>query len=379
MPLTREERGQIINDLVANHECWRDDQGRKALEAFSDDKLASLKAIADQDRRAVAVANAAVNGFVDPTTGTAYRVNPESGSWERGQTTNAPKKVPMMEDDEEEEDVPDDEEEETPPPPPPKKKKKATTNAETPRINSVEDLIRFAPPHLRDMVENKLRTADVLEQREREKLVGLIIANLDNNQKARAIEWLQDKPIAELENMLAVMPKMPSKEEVEKLNVNRQRIVNHHDDDMLGMPKMTWEKIDQEQAQAGTNNGGGSVSPDGLTDEDWLRNAPPGIRQAVQNALIVESRERALLIDQIVANVHDEDKERKLRQKLAKVPLEDLRDMLAIAPKREAPRPHFGGASVPLANSGPRLADSQEDLLPPPTFNWADDNKRRGA
>src|SRR5262245_51774610 len=78
--LKANEREKIIEDLIANCDCWKGAEDRDILETFSDDKLITLKSNYERNAQAIAVANAAVTGFTEGNK--AYRVNPQSGKWE---------------------------------------------------------------------------------------------------------------------------------------------------------------------------------------------------------------------------------------------------------------------------------------------------------
>lgn len=389
MGLSVEERTRIINDLVTNNEMWKDDEGRKTLSSYSDEKLAGLKVICDRTNKAIAVANMAVNGF---TAGEdAYRIHPETGQWEHAKTVeNAddPKKGKksagkkgkkpafMMDPAEEEE---EEEEEETPP----------VKNRREPRQPAtMDELIRSAPPALREQVESTFRVAQQVEQREKDKLIGQIIGNIaEPDRRAATAEWLQSKPVDELANMLSLIPKMPSKEDQQRINnaaadkSNRSSLSFTplgEDPEMLGIPTMNWNKLDgQEDDGKGKSNGG--VSLEQLSDDEWLRNAPAHIRQSVQNAVVLESRERATLIDQLVANVIDEDKERILRKRFSNKPLDELRDMLVLSPQKTATtRPSYFGQSTP-APQQQIVGNDANDILPIASIDWAAEAKKTRA
>lgn len=63
----------------------------------------------------------------------------------------------------------------------------------------------------------------------------------------------------------------------------------------------------------------------------WLAQAPPEIRNAVQNAMEIEKRERVALVQRLVANVADDDQRKGLAKMLYAKPLGELRALLQLA------------------------------------------------
>lgn len=103
------------------------------------------------------------------------------------------------------------------------------------------------------------------------------------------------------------------------------------------------------------------------TASEWLAEAPPEVQSVVRNAMASEIREKDHLIEQMTANVADEDKEVVINQ-LKTEPLEKLRTLMVLAPKpKEEPAQnlYFGSpASVSTRNSD----IDQDDILPLPTM-----------
>jgi hypothetical protein len=115
----------------------------------------------------------------------------------------------------------------------------------------------------------------------------------------------------------------------------------------------------------------GNVRQRPKTDDEWLREAPPGIRAAVQNARAAEARERAELVDRLVENVADPEAREQLAEKLLQKPIDELQDLTALVPQREAPAPlslnysgQGGGSSVANRAKLTRMGLPSEYLPP---------------
>jgi hypothetical protein len=118
-----------------------------------------------------------------------------------------------------------------------------------------------------------------------------------------------------------------------------------------------------------------------VTVNEWLGSAPPQIQDAVRNAMEIEQRERAHLVNQLVANVTDTGKKKRLAANLMTKPLVELRDMVLMLPQ-QAPRrqvgafPYTGQQVEPLfiGNSGSSVSrqpeEDKNDFLPLPSMNY---------
>jgi hypothetical protein len=92
--LSADERKAIIDDLVANCECWKHDGDDKLLSNMPDEKLTQLQEASEKEKETAAVANAALKGFSHD--GIDYVYNTE----QKGFVCNA---RPPEDDDEDEE------------------------------------------------------------------------------------------------------------------------------------------------------------------------------------------------------------------------------------------------------------------------------------
>lgn len=111
-----------------------------------------------------------------------------------------------------------------------------------------------------------------------------------------------------------------------------------------------------------------------MTDEEFLRKAPPQVRAVVQNAIQIQNRERAELIERILAT-----NKTFTQDQLEKLPLDSelevgkvgLRSLAAMAPaqnEQQAPSlVNYFGASAPVTNLS---KDDKNDILRIPTMNF---------
>lgn len=364
MKLSQQERQGIIEHLTANCDAWRQPGDDQVLNNMTDEKLLALKEDSDKQQHVTAVANAAVNGFSDGET--AFRINPETGKWERRVDNAKKKKAPPMDDDDEEDEEDDDMASNRTAPP-----------ADEPRRpRTVDDWFRNAPAE----VQEERRAAQAIVNREKDAVISQLLANVSEADRQVHRERLQRRSLDELHYDLSLIPKTPTQEEINKAagatHNRRRQQQSSGDGDMLEVPTMNWQEVDvptgkHGQRQEAVDN---LDADDDMTDEDWLKNAPLRIRQAVQNATAVEARERRRMIDSLVANFQGtEDQEKLFVQRMENKSLQELQDMLNLLPKRDNPRPNYFGQAAPLANQV-RSADVGEDVLPLPKIDWKQAN-----
>lgn len=386
MALTAAERHAIINDLATNSEVWKGDG--QTLATFADDKLVAMKANEDRNRQAVVIANKACHGFVGPD-GNALRVNPATGEWEKGVVQNA-KKKPDADDsyaDPAEEDDPSDEEDDAAEEAAKRRKKMASNRRGRSAVDddppaysrprTADEWFRNAPPE----VQKTFQYAQAIETREKEVLINKLLVNVAEADRPVQRERLVRRTLDELHSDLSLIPKMPSADELLKKEqvANRVRREERSDDDMLVAPVMNWASAEQdERAAPARGEGGGGQRQVFVEDEDdWLRGASPKIREAVQNAMAIEQREKDKLIDELVGNIADEDEAKRMRGRFRNKPLSELKDLATIMPKQAPTRPNFfGAAGAPLANAAAASrgtpAGTNDDVLPLPKMDWKD-------
>lgn len=103
------------------------------------------------------------------------------------------------------------------------------------------------------------------------------------------------------------------------------------------------------------------------TANEWLAEAPPEVQSVVRNAMASEAREKEHLIEQMTANVAEEDKETVVNQ-LKTEPLEKLRTLMVLAPKpKEEPTQNLYFGSPASASVRNKDFD-EDDILPLPTM-----------
>lgn len=370
-------RNQIIEYLISNCECWNQPGDREILNRMNDDKLAKLQEITEKEQQAVVVANTAISGFTDGK-GSAYRVNPETGRWER-------KSVPTNnQDDEEEEQVAmakrrksimpeeDDEDEEM---------EEQIANRRRMRNSSprtADEWLRSAPVEVQNMVQQ----AQMIDQREKDKIISQILVNAniaDCDRRAHS-ERLQKRSLQELQNDLDLMPK--TNEDVSPRVTNSRNSSPRAASDVLLAPTIDWKETNRESTnQNGQANGHvlNTEFEDATDDDQALANLSPRMRAIVNNARQLEQREKARLIDELTANIADENQAAKMAHRLRNKSLEDLKDMAALLPRRmENQRVnYFGSAPNPSSTTVNTRSFDSEDVLVPQTIDWNDAKQQK--
>lgn len=373
MALSANQRASVINDLVANCEMWQGYGDREILDSFPDDKLIQLRDLAMDAQRAVAVANAAVAGFSD--SGTAYRVNPETGQWEKRVVGNAGRMAGCDEEDDPNEEEPDEDEDDQYVERTNRRRMTGNRGSVPRRFQTADEMLRSLPSDMQETI----RVAQEIEQREKDNLISQILTNsaIPDTDKQAHYERLQRRTVEELRNDLALLPKMPKPEDLEG---RRRPLANRsRGGDMLDIPSLDWDgsTLNQSGEEGGEDYDGvgnvGFEAGDFGSEEEFLRSAPPRLRAMMQNAMAIEGREKQKLIEQLVSNVDDEDAARRLASRLRSKTLEELNDMaLAWGGRGGFRRPSYFGAATP-ATANTRHPET-EDVLMPPSMDWGSDS-----
>jgi hypothetical protein len=103
-------------------------------------------------------------------------------------------------------------------------------------------------------------------------------------------------------------------------------------------------------------------------DKQWMDKAPVSVKTSVRLSEEIINREKTALIGQLTANIEGEDKA-QLQERLQAKPLDELRDLMVLAPKQEEPRaPSYAGAAAPAMNRTASDFDP-DDVLPLPVMN----------
>lgn len=354
--MSAETRKAVIDDLVANCDCWKNEGDDAILNAMSDERLIAAKKKAEEDERMITVANKAANGF--EVDGKKFRVNPDTGKWE----AQGAKKKPVANVDPNEEEEGD--EGEAPPAAPPKR-----TENRTPR--SDEEAIRNLPAHLRDQLEQ----ANQINNREKQKIVEQILANSDltNDQKYSHGDLLMKKSLTEIEGIYALMPKKrdPVANTPAPKVEQTQNYGDEEDDDTLAVPTSEWNSLEDEEEPKPKPRK--VVSNRQQTSEVDLNALDPQTRREVLEYRRMVANEKQNLIATLTANAkcQDDEEERILTNRLNGYDIQILRDMAKMAPKKED-RNYFGSqgapATISLNRAGSRnsLAPDDDDVLLPP-------------
>jgi len=98
------------------------------------------------------------------------------------------------------------------------------------------------------------------------------------------------------------------------------------------------------------------------TEEEWLAQAPQGIRDRLDFAANVMAEQRQEAIDTVTANLSGDEKAR-VEKHLATLSLDQIRDFAVLVPK---PRPTANYGTVPAADAG----GEKETPLGTPTWNF---------
>lgn len=137
--------------------------------------------------------------------------------------------------------------------------------------------------------------------------------------------------------------------------------------------KKTWETKMQEPEQKP------DPKPEPVANEpakpktldEWLEDAPPEVRIAVNNSLAIEKAEKDTLVAQLTENMQGEGKQAVVSL-LSQKPLDELRLLTALAPQpapQPAMQPSYFGAAAPVANV--RSTIDMEDSLGLPKWDWS--------
>jgi len=109
------------------------------------------------------------------------------------------------------------------------------------------------------------------------------------------------------------------------------------------------------------------------TEEEWLASAPPSIRSVVANAMRLEQGQKAVIVDRLVANVAEAQREAMKTKYMAKS-LDELNEIASLIPQIPG---QTNNSSAPLfvgfnhqTNNAKGNAHSEADVLTLPRINW---------
>lgn len=386
MALTTQRRQKIIDSLVGNCDSWKYSGSAEVLDAMSDDQLLAV----EKQAFAVTVANAAVEGFTDPDTGNRYKLDPDSGKWQRAKVTNAfPAKKKMAPEDEDEEEDEDEVEAESKRRMkgkggyPTKNKEEETPPVRSNRPQTFDELMRAASPD----VQNRFQELQRIEQAEKDKVIDAILVNVQPADRRVQGEWLREKPLMELQRMASFVPKQPTQEDFDReskkhATKNKARTPREEEDqDMLGQPTMNWEEVTEDgrkpslyRDQEGVREDFGGSTENEVSEEDEFRNLSPRMQTRVRNAMRLESEERDRLVAKLTSHVTNTEDEQRLVNMLNTKSVEELRAFLPLATKEETRRTEYfgsgGGASYQSNRLNGAETDQSDMLGLPNTFDY---------
>lgn len=288
------------------------------------------------------LAEVAQTGFT-VEDGPSVRLNPETGAWEvlvdeeepvsngyaRGHKSGGKsKQVPMDPEDGED---PDDEDDE----------------GESPAHNADFD-VSSLPAHLRA----KLAKADEVENQQKRAVIDEILADVPEADQSRLHQRLWNRSLEDLQDDLAL---------------HRSTIRNAGPTPIPSrLPQVPGDDLIPEGVSTPDRPVVRVGNKAGMTEEDWLRAAPPKLRRQLETAQQIENGERTQLVARIVANTADPVQRERAKDALASMSLGQLRDLAGALPvANRNGRRYAPDAGRTVSNRG------TPDSLIPPRTNWA--------
>lgn len=137
------------------------------------------------------------------------------------------------------------------------------------------------------------------------------------------------------------------------------------------------------ETKEGDEKNNGKPHKEPMTANEWLDSAPPEIRSVFENAMKTEQKEKDGIIDKLTSNLEG-DKKKAAVERLKNRSLQSLRedaelfDAIQPARKPQASAQQFRGAAAPppTGNTGSQVANEQDEVLPVPTIDWAENAKQ---
>jgi len=102
-----------------------------------------------------------------------------------------------------------------------------------------------------------------------------------------------------------------------------------------------------------------------LTEEEWKAQAPQSVLNTLAHAQAIEQRERAELINKLLANVQGDAPRKAQSERLAHRSIGELQADLALLPETKRPTANYGTVS-PVDNAG-----HEEEPMGQPTWDFA--------
>lgn len=148
------------------------------------------------------------------------------------------------------------------------------------------------------------------------------------------------------------------------------------EDDREGLESLSDEKLealDEGRKALAKNSLTGNAAPEQLTDEQWMRSAPPSLQRLVSNAQAFDAREKARLINVIVAN----GKHGKPKEYWEKFDIEQLEPIAAMAAETAIPQHspnYYGSAGGGIPANNEQFGDDSD--MDSPTINWTENARK---
>lgn len=221
--LTDNERKAVVDELVANCDCWKGSTADdlKVLNGLSDEKLTALKTNHEKTKQLVLTANAAEKGIADKE-GNAYVFNGETGKWDVK---------------------------------PAEKKPEATVNKEGTTL-TLKPSNDNATERLTADERDAIAFANNERARQKGMLVGQLIANAKDVQKKSLTSVYEKLSINELQELLAAQPQA-AQQQPQQMYFGAQggayaqthNVEELDQTDVLSRPTVNWEE--EARAQRG--------------------------------------------------------------------------------------------------------------------------------
>lgn len=134
------------------------------------------------------------------------------------------------------------------------------------------------------------------------------------------------------------------------------------------------DKMEANKKKAATKN----QKP--MTEDEWKKSAPASVLEDLKFAANERAKQKKTLIDRLTRNVEDDEAKTKLTSRLESKGIEELTDLLALAPEAKAAEgggANYGGLAAPVGNVDFSKGDRGEGLGIP-VLNF-EDNRRKTA
>jgi hypothetical protein len=224
------DREEMVAELTANCDCWKNEGATVALNSMPDDSVEAIYNEWSDSTATAMVANAAVTGFKDETLGAEFRLNVETGQWERRMVGNSGNGCGKMGDySGDTEDATDggvDEEAEGEPPTPKKLMKKmmgkgmtgnsnngggktpsrSNDKKETNPVSLREWLVTNGTPQEREVWNRAIKTWSEEKMELCDRLTANLAGDISERRKHATYAKLMKKSPEELEELIGLMP-----------------------------------------------------------------------------------------------------------------------------------------------------------------------------